>query len=58
MLQLLADNEWKVKMSKCEFAQPSVHYLGHVIFAPGVSTDESKISDVRDWPTPVDAKQL
>jgi hypothetical protein len=58
VLQLLADKEWKVKMSKCEFAQPSVHYLGHVISAAGMSTDESKISAVRDWPTLVDAKQL
>jgi predicted alpha/beta hydrolase len=47
-----------VKFSKCEFAQPSVHYLGHVISSAGVATDDSKISAVRDWPTPTDAKQL
>jgi hypothetical protein len=32
--------------------------LGHVISSAGVATDDSKISDVRDWPTPTDAKQL
>jgi hypothetical protein len=29
-----------------------------VISAHGVATDDSKISAVRDWPTPVDVKQL
>lgn len=58
VLQLLADNHWKIKLSKCAFAQDSIHYLGHVISAQGVATDETKIAAVRDWPTPVDAKQL
>jgi hypothetical protein len=58
VLQLLSENQCKVKFSKCEFAQSSVHYLGHVISSAGVATDDSKISDVRDWPTPTDAKQL
>jgi hypothetical protein len=58
VLQLLATNDWKIKLSKCEFAQPSVHYLGHVILAEGVATDESKISAVKEWPIPVDVKQL
>jgi len=58
VLQLLETNQWKVKLSKCAFAQNSVNYLGHVISAEGVATDESKIVAVRDWPTPVDVKQL
>jgi hypothetical protein len=58
VLQLLSDNQWKVKLSKCSFAQTTVHYLGHVISAQGVATDESKIAAVRDWPEPHDAKQL
>jgi len=58
VLQLLADNQWKVKLSKCAFAQRSINYLGHVISAEGVATDDSKITAVRDWPTPEDVKQL
>jgi hypothetical protein len=58
VLQLLQDNQWKVKISKCSFAQPSIHYLGHVISASGVATDEAKIETVKEWPTPVDVKQL
>lgn len=56
VLQLLHDNSWKIKLSKCEFSQQRIQYLGHVISAAGVATDESKISAVRDWPIPVDVK--
>nr|XP_051206440.1 uncharacterized protein LOC127321439 [Lolium perenne] len=58
VLQLLQDNQWRVKISKCLFAQPSIHYLGHVISASGVATDEEKIATVKEWPTPMDVKQL
>jgi hypothetical protein len=57
-LQLLADNQWQVKLSKCDFAQQSINYLGHVISASGVATGDTKIAAVRDWPTPMDQKQL
>jgi hypothetical protein len=58
ILHLLQDNQWKVKISKCSFALPSIHYLGHVISASGVATDEAKNETVKEWPTPLDVKQL
>lgn len=58
VLQLLSDNHWKVKISKCAFAQPNIQYLGHVISAAGVATDNTKIEAVQGWPIPTDAKQL
>ena len=58
ILQTLLQNEWKVKLSKCSFAQHSVHYLWHVISAQGVATDESKIATIQKWPLPVDVKLL
>ncbi|XP_071684936.1 uncharacterized protein [Lolium perenne] len=57
-MTLAPDNQWKVKISKCSFAQPSIHYLGHVISASGVATDEAKIETVKEWPTPSLKKAL
>jgi hypothetical protein len=53
VLQLLAQEKWQVKLSKCSFA-----YLGHVIFTTGVSTDPKKIIAIQSWPTPENLKQL
>lgn len=58
VLQLLHDNNWKIKLSKCEFGQQRTQYLGHVISAGGVATDDSKISALREWPIPIDVTQL
>lgn len=58
VLQLLSDDQWKLKLSKCLFAQTSISYLDHVISARGISTDPSKVSDVQNWPVPQDIKQL
>ena len=35
-----------------------MEYLGHVIFAEGVSTDPAKIVAVQNWPMPATLKQL
>lgn len=58
VLQLLQQHQWKVKGSKCAFAQCSIAYLGYVISADGVATDPSKIDVVKDWPVPVNLKEL
>jgi hypothetical protein len=58
VLQLLEENQWKLKMSKCAFAQTSINYLGHVISATGVAMDQTKIDAVRDWPVPQNVKQM
>lgn len=58
VLQKLQEHSWQVKLSKCEFAQQSIAYLGHIISAGGVSTDQSKIATVKDWPSPANVKEL
>lgn len=35
-----------------------MNYLGHVISAQGVSTDPTKVNDVKNWPTPTSVKEL
>ena len=58
VLRLLSENHWKLKLSKCAFAQQSISYLGHIISGDGVSTDPAKISAVVNWPTPASVKDV
>ena len=51
VLQMLHKDGWKVKHSKCTFAQRTIAYLGHVISVEGIATDSSKISVIQAWPT-------
>ncbi|KAL8137446.1 LOW QUALITY PROTEIN: hypothetical protein V2J09_003447 [Rumex salicifolius] len=40
------------------FVFDPINYLGHIISGSGVSTDPSKVSAMRDWPTPVSFRAL
>uniref|UniRef100_A0A3P9K638 ribonuclease H n=1 Tax=Oryzias latipes TaxID=8090 RepID=A0A3P9K638_ORYLA len=48
----------KVKLSKCQFFQKQVKYLGHVVSAEGVSTDPEKAAVVRDRRRPANLADL
>jgi hypothetical protein len=58
ILSILHRDQWKAKLTKCAFAQQRIAYLGHVISAAGVATDDSKIATIRDWPVPATTKEL
>ena len=58
VLEILRENELKVKMSKCLWAEPRVEYLGHIISAAGVEADPGKITSMVDWPTPKNPREL
>lgn len=46
------------KMSKCEFFQRELKFLGHVVGSDGIKVDPAKTAVVRDWPPPADVSQL
>jgi len=48
----------KLKPSKCKLFADKVHYLGHVVSAAGVETDDTKISAVKQWPIPKHKKDV
>jgi hypothetical protein len=54
----LRRDQWKLKKSKCSFAQQSISYLGHVISADGLSTDPTKVRAIVDWPVPTNVREL
>ncbi|PKU79630.1 putative mitochondrial protein [Dendrobium catenatum] len=41
-----------LNMSKCEFGNPSVCFLGFIISHEGIHADPRKIAAIRDWPVP------
>jgi hypothetical protein len=58
VFELLSAYQWRIKLSKCSFAQNEVSYLGHVIIQQGVATDSNKISTISSWSTPINVKEL
>jgi hypothetical protein len=52
VLTTLQEHQLFVKRSKCAFGEHSVAYLGHVISAGGVATDQQKVQAILDWPVP------
>lgn len=58
VFQWLAADQWRLKLSKCTFAQRSIAYLGHIISEQGLSTNPAKIQAIMDWPPPKSVKEL
>lgn len=58
VFELLAKDQWTLKLSKCSFAQTQISYLGHNISATGVGTDPSKLDAIAQWPSPSLVKEL
>jgi hypothetical protein len=58
VLEKLRPNHLYAKFSKCEFWLTQVAFLGHVIFAGGVSVDPCKVRDVLNWKLPMSISEI
>ncbi|KAI2662970.1 Transposon Tf2-8 polyprotein [Labeo rohita] len=58
VLHKLREFRLYLKLEKCEFHRPSVHFLGYIISAEGVQMDQGKVSAIQDWPQPLTVKEL
>ena len=58
VLGTLQEHLFFAKLSKFDFCQDSVHYLGHVVSTKGVQVNAAKIEAIVNWPLPHAIKQL
>ena len=48
----------KLNPDKCQFAQSSLKFLGHVVSKEGIDTDPDKVAAIRDWGQPTTVSEL
>ncbi|KAG1926671.1 interleukin-1 receptor accessory protein-like 1-A [Pimephales promelas] len=58
VLDRLEECGLKVSIDKCQFCQPEVKYVGHMVSAEGIAADPGKIEAVAKWKQPHDLKSL
>jgi hypothetical protein len=58
VLSLLRKNKLYAKLSKCEFQQPSLKFLGHIVSDMGLQVDPSKVAVIKEWPRPKTNKEV
>ncbi|MBW0551435.1 hypothetical protein O181_091150 [Austropuccinia psidii MF-1] len=58
VLQILSDNNFFAKASKCVFHASSVEYLGYVVSSEGLKMDSSKVQQILNWPHKKNIKAL
>ena len=51
VLQTLLENQLFAELSKCQFCQESIEYLGHIVSVSGVQPDPKKIQTMLEWST-------
>uniref|UniRef100_A0A670IJD3 Gypsy retrotransposon integrase-like protein 1 n=1 Tax=Podarcis muralis TaxID=64176 RepID=A0A670IJD3_PODMU len=58
VLQRLREHRLYAKLSKCEFHQRTVDFLGHRLSPDGVQMDPGKVTAVQEWAAPRNRKDL
>ena len=58
VIKVLQEHQLYAKFSKCDFHQPQIQYLGHIISETGIDVDPKKIKSIMDWPTPTSVTDI
>ena len=58
VFQWVAKDQWKIKLSKCKFAQREIFYLGHIISERGIATNPAKIRAISSCHVPTNVRAL
>ena len=58
VLQILRENQFYCKKSKCQFALPEMLYLGHTVSEKGIAVDPKKTAKVAGWLEPTTKLEL
>ena len=58
VLELLKEENLRMKIKKAEFHKKEVEFLGYVIGRKDIKIDKKKIQAVLDWPTPTTVKEV
>ncbi|GBG78493.1 hypothetical protein CBR_g26521 [Chara braunii] len=58
VLAVLKKTQLHLNLEKSEFGKDSVIYLGHRLSAAGLEPEATKIEVIRDWPQPVNIREL
>ena len=53
VLQLLQDAKMHASLKKCQFLQPQLEFLGHIVSAQGIAMDPAKVSAMRNFHRPL-----
>ncbi len=48
----------KAKLSKCDFLESRIEFLDHIVDGEGINTADSKINDVKHFPTPQNVENV
>jgi len=51
ILKLLREHRLYEKLSKYNFFQSQIHYLGHIVSREGIIVDPKKVKAIMEWPT-------
>ena len=57
-LEVLKQQQFFIKISKCYFGQQELEYLGHIVTCNDVKMDERKVVAIMSWPKPQNITEL